>query len=364
MKTNFQDEARKANAQKSTGPRTPEGKAKSRVNNVRHGLAGNGTCLTAELQAIFDERRLEAGAKIDHLNEHSVRLEDELLLASMRVDACRRARYKAVTERWDSSHEMEALELAGKLRRDPELNDKKLERTAQGVAWKLKNLEDLIGELETNQALTAEQLGQAYDLLGVPIARRRATLEADDAPYALELLRKHYERLTTLRDEVLLPTEEEDKTCAMLGVPVNETKELTLLRRYERENSNKYFRLAEKLGLQVRKGPALASPKDQAPVAEGPTVAKQPPVEEPSPVIEACLQPSSEEVNVSAPVLERKAPEGRPQPARRDEPGDRTRGLSGSRESSGSSGSSTRMSATDVMRLRFSKKPQTPIRKK
>ena len=48
-----------ANAAKSTGPRTAEGKARSRANAVKHGLAGEGICLPNEDAAIVRERCLQ-----------------------------------------------------------------------------------------------------------------------------------------------------------------------------------------------------------------------------------------------------------------------------------------------------------------
>src|ERR1700761_4852040 len=48
MATIKQIEANKRNAQKSTGPRTPEGKAKSSLNRLSHGFASNARLMPGE----------------------------------------------------------------------------------------------------------------------------------------------------------------------------------------------------------------------------------------------------------------------------------------------------------------------------
>src|SRR5580700_9689044 len=48
MPTQKQIDANRANAQKSTGPKTEEGKAKSRLNRLSHGLASSATFVPGE----------------------------------------------------------------------------------------------------------------------------------------------------------------------------------------------------------------------------------------------------------------------------------------------------------------------------
>ncbi len=55
MATEKQIAANRANAQKSTGPRTPEGRAKVRCNAVRHGLTGQILTLTESDRPLFDQ---------------------------------------------------------------------------------------------------------------------------------------------------------------------------------------------------------------------------------------------------------------------------------------------------------------------
>ena len=53
MSTEAQSSANRANAEKSTGPKSPEGKQRSRINAFRHGLTGQICVLTAEDSEAF-----------------------------------------------------------------------------------------------------------------------------------------------------------------------------------------------------------------------------------------------------------------------------------------------------------------------
>jgi hypothetical protein len=55
MATQAQIDANRLNAKKSTGPRTPEGKARSRANALRHGLSGTAILMDCEQEDEFNE---------------------------------------------------------------------------------------------------------------------------------------------------------------------------------------------------------------------------------------------------------------------------------------------------------------------
>ena len=55
MATQLQIKANRANAQHSTGPRTPDGKARSSGNSLKHGLTGRFRVLDTEDQDAFDQ---------------------------------------------------------------------------------------------------------------------------------------------------------------------------------------------------------------------------------------------------------------------------------------------------------------------
>src|ERR1700682_348323 len=55
MATEKQFEANRQNAQKSTGPKTPEGRAAVRLNGVKHGLTAETIILKGETEADFTD---------------------------------------------------------------------------------------------------------------------------------------------------------------------------------------------------------------------------------------------------------------------------------------------------------------------
>ena len=59
MASQKQIAANRRNAEKSTGPRTPGGKSKSRLNALRDGLTGQITTLSAAERAVFEQLRAE-----------------------------------------------------------------------------------------------------------------------------------------------------------------------------------------------------------------------------------------------------------------------------------------------------------------
>ena len=59
MPSNKQLEANRANARKSTGPRTEAGKARSRPNSRKHGLTAKTLIIVGENASDFDELRTE-----------------------------------------------------------------------------------------------------------------------------------------------------------------------------------------------------------------------------------------------------------------------------------------------------------------
>ena len=75
MTSKKQIEANRRNAQRSTGPRTPEGIDRAKINRLRHGLAGSAFLLPSEDPAQFEELRTRVCDELQPegwLEEHRV----------------------------------------------------------------------------------------------------------------------------------------------------------------------------------------------------------------------------------------------------------------------------------------------------
>src|SRR5262245_45504762 len=332
----FQNLARRENARKSTGPKTEAGKARSRANSVNHGLTGSGIVLSPEMQALYDQRRRSLRARVRRSDNNSVRVEDEAVLASLRLDACRIAQRRRIEQNWDSDRQLAVLGLARELSERPEEASIRLEQMAHGAAWKLERWQALAVALEDHGAWTPEEITQALDLMGIPKNERPAPDAACDGETCRSLLDLHRERLQALKAEVLDPSDESERLEAMLGVPHDQSKEANLYRRYEAENWRKYMALTKQLNLRVRKGDTPPPPPREevrrelfrapaAPIAPIMPAASVPPVTSVPQIAPAPAPPSA------APVRQGPAP----QAVSRDEAGDRPRGLEGSHRPNG-----------------------------
>src|ERR1700680_4112858 len=85
MATEKQFEANRLNAQKSTGPKTPEGRAAVRLNGVKHGLTGESIILKGESQADFTQLFDSLEAEHDPVTPTEEALVVQLAMATWRL---------------------------------------------------------------------------------------------------------------------------------------------------------------------------------------------------------------------------------------------------------------------------------------
>src|SRR5262245_43879698 len=82
--------ANRANARKSTGPKIPEGKTRSRANALQHGLASQGEAPTPEMEAQFEELTRQYAALYRPANEAERGLVRAAAWGACRFDTARR----------------------------------------------------------------------------------------------------------------------------------------------------------------------------------------------------------------------------------------------------------------------------------
>ena len=85
MSTEAQNHANRLNAQKSTGPRTSEGKAAISQNAVKHGLLARQTVISSESQADFDLYREQMLAELAPVSPMESMLAERIVSLSWRL---------------------------------------------------------------------------------------------------------------------------------------------------------------------------------------------------------------------------------------------------------------------------------------
>src|SRR5947209_15171805 len=90
-------EANRGNAQKSTGPKTPEGKAKSRLNGLVHGLRARTLVLPGEDEQEYNRRGEDLARELRPQSALEATLVETLAASSWRVERCRKAERAVLT---------------------------------------------------------------------------------------------------------------------------------------------------------------------------------------------------------------------------------------------------------------------------
>ena len=85
MPSDKQISANRANAQKSTGPKTDAGRATVRLNALRHGLAAESVVIETEDKAQFEESRAAFEAEHQPCGPTENLLLDQIVVAAWRL---------------------------------------------------------------------------------------------------------------------------------------------------------------------------------------------------------------------------------------------------------------------------------------
>jgi hypothetical protein len=240
--------ANRLNALKSTGPRTVEGKERSRANALKHGLCCS--VVVPESLELVQQRSIEFYCTLKPQNEMHLWMVNQAALFSVRIDRSqrieRRVRDKMALRAeltWDDDRSFEVEIVARSLAKDPSATVEALRRTSHGCEWMMKRWAMLAYVADT-QAWTEEQNRLAFDLLATPAAFRPGqqpgividlegrVIEGADDPAAVA--RREIAALKERR-EVVGDIDEVDRALAASDLTNEGDPELRRLRRYESE---------------------------------------------------------------------------------------------------------------------------------
>ena len=160
-------EANRKNALRSSGPKTVEGKERSRANALKHGMTGDGVVLLEEDQGEVAKLAAELEAEMRPSGAMGRILLNRIAVLSVRLDRCvehdevttaKRVRDAAKTHREARHEEVNALGM--RLADDPEAAVRCLKETAEGIEWLVAQWLSIKGQLLRPK----EILWQAYHL--------------------------------------------------------------------------------------------------------------------------------------------------------------------------------------------------------
>jgi hypothetical protein len=284
MATLKQTIANRLNALRSTGPKSPEGKGRSRRNALKHGLSRLGAILPAAMaDAIADRKErwrpsyLPVGPsqqwQFDRLVAESVRLDScEHRLMALRAELAERA-----SESWDDDRVALVAELGSKLPNRPEVIQPKLLQSRHGVLWLIERWGDVAADLERCDGWNPENWFRALDLLGVPIEGRKHSgpwdLDPNDATAGpgLELVRDGVAALQARLDAYLDDRDARSRADAESGLidPVD-SPDLRRLERYAADARRQVARHTTELRRLQALDPQSAAPAESRPSSARP----------------------------------------------------------------------------------------------
>jgi hypothetical protein len=239
--------ANRANALKSTGPKTAEGKERSRANALKHGLCAS--VVVAEDAKTVMTRTNQYFKTLRPQNDFHCWIVSEVALNSIKIDRAermeRRIRDKIALKAeltWEDDRQLEAMMLGATLGNRPELVVTQLRKTVQGCEWLMTRWAMLKFVADTDKKWTPEQAILAFDLLGTPHEFRVGKQPGDSLDFDGNLLESANDPASVAsreiaelkeRREIVRPLNEVNQALAMADLGDDTDPELKRLRRYE-----------------------------------------------------------------------------------------------------------------------------------
>lgn len=241
-------DANRKNAQLSTGPKTPEGKDRSRMNALKHGLCS--ATLLPETLELVEQRVGEWFFALKPQDEYHVWLVNHAAVASLRIDRGERMerrlrdrRALAAEVTWEDEARIEAERIGGRIALNPAKAVEELRQSPSGCDWLISRWSMLAHAADAhNGEWTTEQVTLAFLLLGTPpefreghrpgdlLDERGNVIETGDDRAGVA--RREIDRLTERREAVAM-LDEADRCLTRDDLFDESNPELKRLRRYE-----------------------------------------------------------------------------------------------------------------------------------
>jgi len=298
--------ANQLNSLKSTGPKTPEGKERSRRNGLKHGLSGSGVVFHEADGDEIERRDDELQSELDQKSSLGMILVRQMATLSVRMErgarqesAALAARVRHAVDDFDEARFDEADRLFDSIADDPRGHLRKLLRSPEGVdrlilAW-LELRDDLT--LEPRPIWTAWHLERAANLTGSRIDEARGSrlkvlsaatwgdfgglgeheggeLDDDDRKgwaraRLVERIDAEVADLAADRESLDLEAIELDRLEAGDRALFDPSREASLARRYESEARRGFFKALD----QFRRAEAEAAARSSMPAIPEPSTA-------------------------------------------------------------------------------------------
>jgi hypothetical protein len=292
MATVRQIAANRQNAQLSTGPRTDEGKERSRANALKHGLAGAGVVLAFDDAEIVAERMETWQRDYQPRTPEDAWLFEQLVVTTVRVDRCvleelflRGEEVNRADLCWENERRLAAEDLASRLAKRPGPTARRLLKTKQGCDWLLDRWRALGEIVARGEEWTEPQKSLALDLLGIPLQVRNVLPWCEGESLAA-FVAQQIEALEAAKAGALDVIDQRECKAARRGIAAEPSRQIALLRRYEAACLRRYewvrgllhdARRKRSEQAKVEAQPeGVAQPETVAPAAAPPATACEP----------------------------------------------------------------------------------------
>ena len=298
--------ANRQNSQRSTGPKTPEGKARSRENAVKHGLTGAGIALPTEDKAEVARRFVAIQEEMAPSTVVGMHLAHQIALMTVRCQRAARQETAALTAKilrapaeWDEARAAEADHLMGWIGVEPVAYRRQLVATPEGIDRLIAALLGLKSELDAPrviwdynhwtklEAFTGRRESDLPESRGMKLSKAIngdfAGIEATEYEHlVIEDQRRNWacdeltnyilaevEKLETLRAKIDHQALARDRAESVERALFDPGKEATLARKYEAAAGRELYRaLREFREVEAQGDPAAETPADEYPAIE------------------------------------------------------------------------------------------------